>query len=361
MKDIGRNTLEELLNSNVPDMEGKDIWIWGTGDTAQLYQEAFARLEKERFFIQGYCDNNSEKWGTVFNGKPVISPQDLKQKENICVLICTSVPETIRAIEKSLKEMKLDGYLLDEVILKYHKAEVLACYDMLEDECSKNVYANVVLARMTGIYVGFKTLKNQYFAFEPFMEDMPSEVFVDCGAYVGDTIEKYIWERDGVFKKIIAFEPDKDNFKAMESRVQRLLNEWNLKEESIELHPYGVSDKSEEGVIKRYEKNNGLGSKLLHDTGEEGEACGTVALDAYIKEPYSFLKADVESYEYKMLLGAQKGIKEYKPLLAICLYHNAVDLYSIPLLIKELVPEYRLAVCHHSKRAAETTLYAWIE
>lgn len=214
---------------------------------------------------------------------------------------------------------------------------------------------------MTGIYVGFKTLKNQYFAFEPFMEDMPSEVFVDCGAYVGDTIEKYIWERDGVFKKIIAFEPDKDNFKAMESRVQRLLNEWNLKEESIELHPYGVSDKSEEGVIKRYEKNNGLGSKLLHDTGEEGEACGTVALDAYIKEPYSFLKADVESYEYKMLLGAQKGIKEYKPLLAICLYHNAVDLYSIPLLIKELVPEYRLAVCHHSKRAAETTLYAWIE
>ena len=61
-----------------------------------------------------------------------------------------------------------------------------------------------------------------------------------------------------------------------------------------------------------------------------------------------------------MLIGASKGIKEYMPLLAICIYHNAVDFYEIPLLIHSLVPEYKLAVRHHSYTLADTVLYAWL-
>lgn len=74
----------------------------------------------------------------------------------------------------------------------------------------------------------------------------------------------------------------------------------------------------------------------------------------------SFLKADIESYEYQMLLGAEKGIKKFRPLLAVCIYHNAVDFYSVILLIKKMVPEYHFAVRHHSENLDETVLYAWI-
>lgn len=62
-----------------------------------------------------------------------------------------------------------------------------------------------------------------------------------------------------------------------------------------------------------------------------------------------------------MLLGAEKGIKKYKPKLAVCIYHNAVDFYFIPLLIHSFVPEYKFAVRHHSYELDETVLYVWIE
>lgn len=85
-----------------------------------------------------------------------------------------------------------------------------------------------------------------------------------------------------------------------------------------------------------------------------------VKLDEFLTEPYSFLKADIESYEYQMLLGAEKSIRKFKPLLAVCIYHNAVDFYSIPILVKQILPEYRLAIRHHKDTLGETVLYAWV-
>ena len=61
-----------------------------------------------------------------------------------------------------------------------------------------------------------------------------------------------------------------------------------------------------------------------------------------------------------MLLGAKKSIKKYRPKLAICIYHNAVDFYEIPILIKEILPDYHLSIRHHSPTLCETVLYAWV-
>ena len=110
----------------------------------------------------------------------------------------------------------------------------------------------------------------------------------------------------------------------------------------------------------RYSNNAGLGSKIIEsDAGIEGN-CRMVSLDGILDE-YNFLKADIESFEYRMLLGAEKGIKKCRPLLAICIYHNAVDFYSIPLLIKEILPEYKIAIRHHLDDTSETVVYAWVE
>lgn len=157
---------------------------------------------------------------------------------------------------------------------------------------------------------------------------------------------------------MIAFEPDKTNFKMLQSTVEKIEKEWKLEKNSFELYPCGVGDTMTKGCFERYEMNNGQGSKF--NMSQNGESCEIVSLDVYLKEEYSFLKADIESFEYRMLCGAKKGIRKYKPLLTICLYHNAVDFYSIPLLVKSIVPEYQIAVRHHSDTLAGTVLYAWI-
>ncbi|WP_156920145.1 hypothetical protein [Brachyspira alvinipulli] len=45
--------------------------------------------------------------------------------------------------------------------------------------------------------------------------------------------------------------------------------------------------------------------------------------------------------------------------MAISVYHRPDDLLTIPKFIKELVPEYNLALRHHSVKLSETVLYCW--
>ena len=105
--------------------------------------------------------------------------------------------------------------------------------------------------------------------------------------------------------------------------------------------------------------NNGLGSKIVQGVASEGESIKIVALDDVLDEDIDFLKADIESYEYKMLLGAEKTIRRCRPNIAVCIYHNSTDFYSVPLLVHKMMPDAKLAVRHHSNTLADTVLYAF--
>ena len=181
---------------------------------------------------------------------------------------------------------------------------------------------------------------------------------MDCGAFIGDTLEKFIWAHDGAAKRIAAFEPDAKNRLALEKRVRRLSEEWKVEPDKIIVYPYVVSDKSSVSYLRRH-CDKGSDSSIASEPDDKTEEIKVVALDDILLEGYTFIKADIESYEYKMLLGAAKTIRKYKPCLAICIYHNAVDFYSIPLLVKELCPDYKLIIRHHSLSFTETLLYAW--
>ena len=358
---MGRKDIEKILREDFPKIKGKELWIFGAGNTAALYYNGLLRLEKEGFLIQGYIDNDRNKWNHLFNGKKVVSLNSLlNEKEKVCILICSIQKKVVDSIKKQLSvEGFNDFYHIDEVIFKLHADKVLQVYDLFADEDSKNIYEVLLRERMACSGTTLPVdIHEQYFALPPFMIENGREVFVDCGTYVGDTIERYLWNRSGVFNKIIGFEPDEKSLLALQHRIKRLKLEWGLRESSIEIYHKGIADKSLSGRVIRYSANNGLGSKI--DSVEEGTEGFIVALDEFVHEPYSFLKADIESWEYKMLVGATKGIKEYKPLLAICIYHNAVDFYEIPLLIHSFVPEYKLAVRHHSYTLADSVLYAWL-
>lgn len=359
---MNRNDLERLLTQDVPCFENKKIWIWGAGDTAGNYQEGLKRIGWTEHIV-GYCDKNKglkrpDGERNTFYGKPVVLPQELMGGYTY-LLICSLQQNINREIKAQLKEMGLEGCLIDEAILKTHAQEVLHCYDLLDDEKSKNDYAAVIANRLVGRCMHNVYTENSYFVW-PHLTSMPvGKNFVDCGAFTGDTIEKFIWFNEGVVGHIVGFEPDPKNFAAAQNRRERLLKEWCVSPENITLHQAGVGSKTETRWFQ-HANNNGLGSRFAGED-EGGEESAIVALDDVIHHPVSFLKADIESFEYAMLLGARKTIQQYKPHLCICIYHNAADLFQLILLIKEMVPEYRLAVRQHSAGLLETVLYAWVE
>ncbi len=59
------------------------------------------------------------------------------------------------------------------------------------------------------------------------------------------------------------------------------------------------------------------------------------------------IKMDIQTFEIQALLGAIKNIKKYKPKLAIFVYHKFDDLWNIPLLLKQWIPEHKLIMRHY--------------
>lgn len=100
----------DLVFSMTDETPEKDIIVFGAGYHAKYRSAIFEALD-----VKYYIDNDCKKWGTVFNGKPVKSPESLKEEQNFLILIACVYHEEIR---KQLSEMDAvdprDVYSLEE-------------------------------------------------------------------------------------------------------------------------------------------------------------------------------------------------------------------------------------------------------
>ena len=80
--------------------------------------------------------------------------------------------------------------------------------------------------------------------------------------------------------------------------------------------------------------------------------------DAIAGNPCTFIKMDIEGAEIPALAGAKATILANQPKLAICIYHKPKDLWEIPLLLHDWVPEYQMHIRHFGPRYYSTVLYA---
>jgi FkbM family methyltransferase len=58
----------------------------------------------------------------------------------------------------------------------------------------------------------------------------------------------------------------------------------------------------------------------------------------------NYIKADIEGYEMQLLNGAKEAIKQFKPKIAITVYHEQNDVEEIKSLLKKIVPEYKFKI-----------------
>lgn len=350
-------TLRNLLDKAAEiSLDGYDIVIWGAGNTIELNKET---IIEEKLLPCFFADGNRGKWGGRKWDIEIISPDEIRTRcANPLILLSSANAKTCREIITTLKGMQFSEYhLIDEVVWGRHREELMSVYNMLECEKSKELFAQIIISRMTGEDIPEQYVTdNQYFSIKEFKLRNEKEVFVDCGAYVGDTIEQYLNIKEAVFSEIYAFEPDPGNITALSKRMERLRNEWNIAENRIHIIEGAVGKEDSSCFINN--DFGGFGAKITDaNTGNKTKIYG---LDGFLKDvPVGFLKADIESYELDMLLGAAEIIRKHKPLLAICVYHQSADLYKIPLLLKKLNIDYRLDIAQHYYNYTETILYAY--
>ncbi len=318
---------------------------------------------KKEYTIYAFSDNNQELWGGTYEGVPVVSPEKLKEIKNSFVIITASSHHYL-SIKKQLDDIEIPCITYMEYVLIHHYDELeQVYYTLLEDEFSKKTYISILMAYLTGDMAYFKEVfvGHQYFEIPEFCIPSREEVFVDCGAYTGDTLECYINRKSGIFKKIYCFEPTETIKRALEIRKERLLKEWALKKDQIIIEKKVVTSKNGMKYFMDYitEKTS---NRSMEEQFMGNHPVTAISLDEYFtekEEKPTFIKADIEGEELEMLKGAVKIITNGKPLLAICLYHKIDDFYEIPILLKQFHSEYKMSIRHHMPNTYESVLYCY--
>lgn len=222
-----------------------------------------------------------------------------------------------------------------------------------KEDLSKKIYRKSIKSRflLDPYGLGEFCSRNQYFPSD-IIDLCKDEIFVDGGAYIGDTLE-FFRNLALSFRRYDAFEPDPKNFKKLKDFIER--NSIN----NVRIFDKGLSDRvcnlkfvAAGTGASRLSINNEVGS-----TGKNVVNINLTSIDVVCPDA-TFIKMDIEGAELQALKGAKETMLNNKPKLAICVYHKPEDILEIPLFIKELVPEYRLFLRHHSLGDGETVLYA---
>lgn len=314
-------------------------------------------LKKRGIKIKNFCDNDENKYGKKINDICVISLDELKEKNrDINIMITTCFFEEVygQLVNLGFKNIMyrpgLESNLFyDTKIIKNNISDIEEVYNLLEDKKSKEVMLGIINHRLTNNFNYIKCSKNQYFDSDIINID-EEEIFLDGGAYIGDTLEEFIKLTNNKFKKAYEFEPDKRNVQRIQNNFKNYVNE-----NKVIIEEKGLLDDSKRlGFMS-------CNSSISQINENATDFIETVSIDKYLKdEPVTFIKMDIEGSELLALKGAVKTIKKHKPKLAICIYHKPEDLWEIPLFIKKILPEYKIYIRHHSKYLFETVCYAVI-
>ena len=345
----------ELELGEFPDKQDEVI-VWGAGLMGQLE----VPLLKETLHIAAFCDNSEGKQAVDILGLPCISQEQILAYNRPFVLVSTI--KNYSAIKPYLVRMGVRHCTVDAYVFHQHMEKFYQVYCDL-DTHSQEIFAEILRCRLTGDTKHIYRIcsDDQYFALPQFRFCNEDEVFVDCGAFVGDIVEKFLENNLGVFRKIYAFEPNRPAFEAMKRRIRGLSDIWLFQEEQIVCEQKGVG--KERRQTSFYSTAMNAANCSIQENAAAQDTIDLISLDQYFDDrserEVTFLKADIEGFEWDMLLGARQIIQRNKPKLAISIYHNIFDFFRIHQYLKELVPEYTFAVRHHWNSFNETILYCY--
>ena len=338
----------------------KSIILFGSGGGCL---ESLQMFKEHNIYPKAICDNNSMLWGKKLDNIEIMSfEKALKKFNDFFVFI--SAPCFAEEIKEYLKykisEDRIIFFGNDKRInisdykkyLKANEKYLIKLYNTFEDEKSKKTFKNFLYGWVSCDYNYFSEIatKKQYFQDDIF-DFTKNEVFVDVGAYTGDSTEEFILYTKGDYGKIYMVEPNENNILKLENIKKNYPNIFIINKGAYNCNREMKFEN--ENVFNQESAHLVISSKV-----NSSKMIRVDKIDNMIKESVTFIKMDIEGVEYAALQGAINTINKYKPKLAICVYHKVEDIIEISKFIMSLNKGYKLYLRHHSSFFAETVLYA---
>jgi len=369
---------ERELARRVTAADAPPVILFGAGGLGRRLCAALAAAGAPP---TAFTDNDQRLWGTRVDGTTVLAPTEAAARYGVEGLFVVSVWNPRHAFVDTAQQLHGSG--CREVVSWIRLAWGLEAGDVLPlysagrpssvlaaanhvtraaslwaDSASREEFERQVRWRLSGDFGDLAgPVADQYFP-RDLLSLRAGEAFVDCGAFDGDTLRELV-NRCPEFASVDAFEPDPANFAALEGCAAALTRP---SDDRVRLHR-AATDR--EGGRRRFSAAGAAGA-FVETPASEAAGCepahGTrvpcVTLDDVLEGvPVTFIKMDVEGAEADTLLGAQRLLRERRPVVAVSSYHHQADVWQLPALVAALTEDYRLHLRAHCPDGFDCVLY----
>ncbi len=317
---------------------GREVLLYGVGDGAD---KIFDICEKYSVNVVGVFASDDFSSGKTFRGFTVMKRSEaLRLYPDAVILLCFAVfrDDMMKNIIElsNVRELYapdvavMGGGLVTLESLRERSGDIKKFYENLADDTSKNVLEKLLQYKFSGNIKPLTECESDRASDLKELFNIKNGVYVDLGAYRGDTIEEYI-SLFGEPKEVYAFEPAPVNFRKLNDSFGGREN-YHL----IEAAAY-----KEDGEISFSDKS-GRGAKI---GGKRTVQC--LKVDSVISQPVDYIKIDVEGAELDALEGMKDTIKRSMPYISLSAYHRMWDIIDLGLYIAENYENYEIFLRHH--------------
>lgn len=349
---------EEKLNRLLTYYKNVPIFIFGNGLMSEKIE---VWLRENGVQIDGHIVNPDYRKNA--NEKTMEEVHELH--DSIVVVLGIAAPGLVAhyqsLFQNSSKIREIfcfgDNYPAGEAFISIdwieeHSSQLLEVWESLQDENSKKSMINFLKAKMSGnaSYLNEDMVVDKAGVeyFNEVLLDFSQEIFVDGGAYDGDTYREMIANQMD-YTKYYGFEPDLKNYEK--------LNACIASDEKAKAVAKGLYEKED---VLCFSSSGTMSSKIVSEQ-EKGEQVPVTSIDILASDA-TFIKLDIEGAEMSALKGASETIRKNWPKLAICCYHSINDIWEIPLYIKSLCPHYKFYYRLYQRDwCRDLILYAYVD
>lgn len=351
---------------------GDSLILFGTGKLGRRTLKGLRELGIEPL---AFCDNNSGIWGSDIEGLKVLPPeQAVREFGAQAAFVVTIWNDTLgHPLDEVREQLQSYGSCTVVSFLPLHwkhpkqflpyfsldlpskilagREEVLAINPLIADAESRLNFFKNIKSRFKGALEILPRPIDKGIQFKnEFLKPNPQEVFIDAGAYNGDTLKLLLESSPFEFREFIALEPDPHNFNALNEFIGSLNHAVSSK---ITTFPVAVSNFNGEICFD----GSGTEQAKISSAGHIKVDCCSID-DLLNDKEVTFIKMDIEGAEPEAIEGASEIIKEKSPILAISVYHQLDHLWKIVSLINKINTGYSFLFRPHAAGGWDYILYA---